>query len=243
MQNRTDRTHRTIRRGPMPTYDAASPLISLHVPKTGGSSLREVLMAWFQDDLLLHYRDGSLLPDRHALRPGICIHGHFNAARQMGTRDFYPSVAQHIIFLRDPFDRFLSQWFYLNRRHHAGQTIADLADDPTFDVWLHRRAAEQAERRNSYSMIWHLPLPPGAADLDRVFDRHFVFVGIMERYAASMAGLAAALGKPHVPVPHDNATERNADLSQWRPVYERLFTDECAIYHQAVAWNAAATGA
>src|SRR5690606_16960729 len=144
---------------------------------------------------------------RHSVQGAVCIHGHFNGSRGIGAWQYYPEVTQHIIFLRDPFDRFLSQWFYLNKRKRAGHAEPDLADGPSFDTWLRRRAEEQAEGRNSFSFIWHLPLPPGAADLDTVFDKHFVYVGIMERYAESFAGLAAVLGKPPLAPPHINVTE------------------------------------
>ncbi|MEA1652013.1 sulfotransferase family 2 domain-containing protein [Nitrospirillum sp. BR 11164] len=224
----------------MPPYDPTAPLISLHIPKTGGSSLREVLAAWFPgDSLLFHYRDRAEPPTRHDLRGGTCIHGHFNGARGIGAWQYYPGVMQHITFLRDPFDRFLSQWFYLNKRKRAGYPEPDLTDDPAFDVWLHRRAEAQAQGNNPYSFIWQMPLPPGAVDLDTLFDRHFVFVGIMERYAASLDALATALGKPPLPPPHSNATERDSDLTHWRPVYEKLFPDEYELYGKACLRNAA----
>lgn len=228
----------------MLTYDPTAPLISLHVPKTGGSSLREVLAAWFPDNLLLfHYRDGAAPPSRHSLQGGMCVHGHFNGSRGIGAWQYYPEVKQHVIFLRDPFDRFLSQWFYLNKRKRAGAFEPDLVDDPSFDVWLHRRAEEQAEGRNSYSFIWHMPLQPGSADLDTVFDEHFVFVGIMERYAASLAGLAAALGRPPCAPPHVNATARDDDFAHWRRAYEKLFVDEYELYARASIRNTAMTTA
>jgi hypothetical protein len=226
---------------PMLTYDPAAPLLSLHVPKTGGTSLREVLAAWFPNGrLIFHYRDGAALPSRHSLKGPVCVHGHFNGSRGIGAWQYYPNVSQHIIFLRDPFDRFLSQWFYLNKRKRGGFPEPDLVDDPSFELWLHRRAEEQAKGRNSFSFIWHMPVPPGTVDLDKVFDSHFVFVGIMERFAESLRGLAAALGKPPLSPPHINITERDADFAHWQRVYEKHFADEYELYEKACAHNAAA---
>lgn len=224
----------------MPPYDPTSPLISLHIPKTGGNSLRKVLECWFPDGrLLLHYRDGAAPPPRHSDRGPICIHGHFNGARGIGAWDYYPDATQHIIFLRDPFERFLSQWFYLNWRKQGGGFEPDLADDPSFEFWLRRRAEEQAEGRNGYSFVWHMPVPPGTADWDRVFEERFLFVGIMERYSQSLAGLAAALGKPPLTPPHVNALERDRDFGRWRGFYEKSFADEYELYAKARAWNTA----
>jgi hypothetical protein len=52
----------------MKAYDPHSPLISLHIPKTGGTSLRHTLQEWFPEGRLFsHYFTNGQLPIRHEL--------------------------------------------------------------------------------------------------------------------------------------------------------------------------------
>jgi len=91
----------------MRPYDPGSPLIFLHVPKTAGTSLREIFRGWFGPGLLEHYagvHDGSL-PLRHDLSAlpsaghPLAIYGHFNRRRGFGVDDDYPEVRQFVTAL------------------------------------------------------------------------------------------------------------------------------------------------
>lgn len=220
----------------MRRYDSSLPLVSIHVPKCAGTSLSDILCQWFPgDDFQRHYRPHlDQLPVRHELRGGQCVHGHFNGARGFGVWDFYPQARQFIIFLREPFDRFVSQWLYMNRRHQGGDYVGGLVDNPSFEQWINRRADEQGRQRNSYSPVWFLPLPPGTTPVETQLRELFVFIGLHERMALSMRGLAASLGRPEVALPHLNRTERGRrEFERWRGFYERHFQDEYALYQAA----------
>lgn len=237
----------------MRPYDPALPLISIHIPKCAGSSLVDVLRHWFAGPRLrMHYRPAGTpslhgasdgLPPRHALSAGMCVHGHFNGARGFGVWDYYPEASQFITFVREPFDRFVSQWLHMHRRRKDGERVPELDDEPSFDTWLHRRAEQQRKGCNSYSPVWFLPSPPGAEPAQTHFERDYVFVGVFERLAASMCGLAAALGQAQMELPHLNATARPAqDFEQWRVFFERHFADECALYQTACEHHLRQTG-
>lgn len=224
----------------MKLYDSDAPLISLHIPKTGGTSLTHALESWFPDGRLIrHYRapDGEL-PPRCALDGPICVHGHFNAARGFGIPQYYPQASQFIVFLREPFDRFLSIWFYMQRTKREGRFIQDLADDPDFPTFLSRRADEQMQNLNSYSLVWHFPHPSDNSDIGGIMDRLFVFVGTTERFCESLDALAAALRKPAVQTVHHNETARDSvEYRHWRPFYEKHFSIEFEFYEAAVKRN------
>ena len=225
----------------MKSYDPASPLISLHIPKTGGSSLVRALERWFPAGRLIkHYRGKSGgLPVRHTLQGPVCVHGHFNAARGFGVAQYYPQVDQFMTFLREPFDRFQSLWFFLNRMKREGRPVEALDGDPDFQTFLHLRAAEQMQNRNSYSFVWQFPDVANHTDIGDLMDRRFVFVGIMERYRESLDALAAVLGKPKAPAVHFNKTKRADNACEaWRPFYEKHFAAEFEIYEAALARNA-----
>lgn len=220
----------------MSSYDRSQPLISLHIPKTAGSSLREALQGWFGADLALHYRgDQGEPPVKVALRPGLCVHGHFNRLRGIGALDYYPAASQFIVFLREPFDRFVSQWRYLHFQQRSGVRVPDLDDQPSFETWLDRRQAASEAGEDPFSTMAQLPWPvaPGVDP----FGEPYVFVGVMERYAESLAGLADALGFPRPPAAHVNRAsdafrqgDPEGDFERFRRRHEQSFTLEHEVY-------------
>lgn len=224
----------------MRRYDPGAALISLHIPKTGGTSLAATLETWFDGGGLRYHRlgpDGSP-PQRHALAAGVCVHGHFNAVRGFGVDAYYPDVQQFITFLRDPFERFLSYWFFVQTRQRAGFPTPLLDRDPEFSAFLAARIEEQSVGRNAISLFAQLPALGDCADFGALLDRRFVFVGVTERYQDSLDALAAAFGKPQATMAHLNTTERPAhDLVRFRPLYERHFAAEFEFYEAACSRN------
>ena len=220
----------------MRRYDPTQPLISLHIPKTAGTSLNDVLQAWFPDGRLLpHYHQGQM-PPRYSLQGGQCVHGHFNGCRDFGVWHYYPQVHQFIAFFRDPFDRFVSNWHYKNRMRQNGEAVAELEGCPSFDVYIAKCADEHRDKRFDRSLIWYLPLPPGTYSARSLFNESMVFVGVFEQMPLSLELLAASLGRQQHPLPHRNANIRQGgDFPQWRGFYERHFADEYDIYHAAQA--------
>ena len=107
-------------------------LISIHLPKTAGSSLGTTLKEWFGNRLLLDY--GDLIGDESAQSMAHrakrktamlgkvseistafdAIHGHFYADKYF---EALPS-ADFAVLMRDPFSRIPSYYEYLKRCHH-----------------------------------------------------------------------------------------------------------------------------
>jgi hypothetical protein len=220
----------------MKTYDRGAPLISLHIPRTGGTSLFRVLQGWFGDKLIRHYAHKGVPPQRHVLAGPICIHGHFNAAGGVGVPQYYPQAEQFMTFLREPFDRHVSQWLALRRvRTRKG---VDPAVGPDFETSLRRRARGHRVRRNVHSMISQFPEPPEAGNFGALMDEKFVFVGIMERYQESLDALAAVLGKPRADAVRLNESRSaNGEYEHLRAFYRRHFADEYEIYEAGRARN------
>jgi hypothetical protein len=228
-------------------YDPARPLFSLHVPKTAGTSFRRDLEGWFGDDLVLHYRgDQGEPPARHALRPGLCVHGHFNRLRNIGVRRYYPEAGQFIVLLRDPFDRFVSTWRYLHFQVRSGVSQPDFADRPDLETWLdrRRRAVEAVtEAQDPFSFLAQLADAADPSDPAAVFGPEYLAVGVSERYAQSVALFAAVLGRraPQTVTRLNLADEphREGDPTEARPdlrgLYERCFPLEYAVYEAAAA--------
>lgn len=227
----------------MAAYDPGQALISLHVPKTAGTSLRLALRSWFGERLFFHYRglEGEP-PEHHTPSAGICIHGHFNRVRGIGALDYYPKARQFIVFLRHPFSRTVSQWKYLHYQMREGGRVPELEDHPTFETWLaRRRDLAMGQTEDPFATMAQLPwkTAPGAA-----FDDGYVFVGVLERYEEDSRALAKALGFPPATVVHINRADDEvrrgdpgADLSAFRSFHAASFPAEYEIYEAAHAWR------
>ena len=218
----------------MRRYDATQPLISLHIPKTAGTSLKEVLGLWFPGDkLLFHYYRGVPLVS-HNLCGRVCVHGHFNAFRGLGVKKYYQNVGQFIAFFREPFDRFVSSWNFRHKLKESGEHMPEFDGDPSFETYIRQCADENRCGPFEISSLWHMPALPGTVPIRRQFEDDFVFVGIVEEMAESVAALAVVLGKGAEKVPHLNAKQgREPAYEEWRTYYERHFSDEYELYEEA----------
>jgi hypothetical protein len=228
------------------SYDPGRPLFSLHVPKTAGTSFRNDLEAWFgRENMAYHYRgDQGEAPERARLRPGLCVHGHFNRLRGIGVRQYYPEADQFIVLLRDPFDRFVSNWRYLHFQVRSGVSVPAFADRPDLATWLDRRRLALAETgEDPFSFLAQLADPVDPAAPEAAFGPQYLAVGVTERYAQSVELIAAVLGKP--PPSEERrlnlASEphREGDPDEERPelreAYARAFPLEHAVYRAAEA--------
>ncbi len=121
-------------------------LISVHVPKCAGTSLRHALIAAYgEDQIYFDYGDRVLDPTslinadraafildfkakRDSLLGGKSVaHGHFSIEKYEGI------VAPRVTILRDPIDRLISHYFFWKRLAPHGHRLHDqfLAEQPT----------------------------------------------------------------------------------------------------------------
>lgn len=227
----------------MRPYDSSQPLISIHVPRTGGTSVRACLEQWFAPTgFYTHYADEANhgKPFHHTLTAQTCVHGHFNKFRGFGVQDYYPKANQWITFLRNPFERHVSLFFYL--RKHEGKyffagrpvpTIAWLSFEDFLNFLADNRDALQQSFANT--MLAHLPLEPEKYPPAALLEQ-FIHVGITEKLDQSLWILASKLGRNPLTVPRLNSAERNQSLDQHlRQRHKQLFPVEHAIYRAAVA--------
>jgi len=179
-------------------------IVSVHIPKTAGTSLRVGLERALGSRLLLDNEDRPLArgpehdarrarsaaevradPDR-LVRDYDAVHGHFVASKYLplGER------AQFAVFLRDPVSRTLSQYRHWRRDPNAPNPIAArICDGAVGPADL----AEMPEYRHIYADFL------GGIDLAR-----FAFVGLSEHYDTSLALFRAVFGID-LPVLHENA--------------------------------------
>lgn len=190
----------------MRKYDPDQPLISIHIPKTAGISLRKVLQNWFKDKLLLHYfnEKENKLPAKYKLEPGICIHGHFNAQRGFGVSDYYKKAEQFITFFREPLELQLSNYFFIkkNIRNAVSFRNGEVHNLPWSNV------DEFLNNSNSY-ILKHIPFSLTIDNYEDMINKYFIAIGIVEKMQESVGILAEKLGKNKFPLNHINSSPRD----------------------------------
>ncbi len=192
-------------------YNAALPLISIHIEKTGGTSFRRNLETWFGRKLYFHYPDPTTgqLPQpirlqarwRHAYRRNICIHGHFNRFAGFGIEQTYPSVRQYITWLRDPIELHISLFSHQMRVQGAARFRQGASHKTTTDI-------EEFFECARCPILRALPEAIDLHTYQDILDRYFIHVGVLERQDVSLANLAEKLHRKPVVLPHENASPR-----------------------------------
>jgi hypothetical protein len=203
-------------------------VISLHVPKCAGSSLKSTLQdAFGPQSVYEDYADRPLDPASPLRRDPAAffaaaeaagcahldgkrvVHGHFHALKYAKL-----PCRHRITFLREPVDRLISHYFFWKTLGRHGHSLHDYFLDHQLDI---EQFAQLPVIRTAYSESFF-----GGADM-RAFD----FIGFCDDYERDLARLAARLGAALRPT-HANPTatggypeERRAILEN-RPLLARL---------------------
>jgi hypothetical protein len=171
-------------------------IISIHVPKTAGTSFGQSLKATFGERLLLDYGDwaGFNSPEAIARRAARAvqmrarrdellerfdlIHGHFVADKYL---DLFPHT-DFVAFLRDPYQQTLSNYFYLLRNpqlqdQHPAVKVFHEAKMTIFDY-----------------LSWNEVRNPQAAFLGSIPVESLAMIGLTEQYVRSVALFNAVFG-------------------------------------------------
>ena len=218
-------------------------LISVHLPKTAGTTFQAQLGALGFASCSLDYGDAPLHCSRFARRqraltagaigaltlkkqPEI-IHGHFLPVkyRYLSKRE-----TRYVTWLREPVSRLKSHFDYWQREYNpgvAGKTHRKMIED----AWTFERFALGPELRNIYSeFLWGFPLS------------RFDFVGLTEFYDEDLLRFVAQFGLT-LPDKVESANRRpdqptgvsldlRQEITQWH-------AKDIALYQQALEWREA----
>jgi hypothetical protein len=164
-------------------------LISVHMPKTAGTSFLNSLQKVFGERLLQHYStppDSTYMSDRAALlkykfgviwkgrkivRRYDAIHGHFVPE----TFSFLPGPKQFCVFLREPVDRTISHYLYWEKMGPLQIPRHSVLDHVVRNHLTLNDFAALPEIVNYYSTY-----------LGRMSLEKFDFVGLQEEYNTSL---------------------------------------------------------
>jgi hypothetical protein len=199
------------------------PLIFLHIPKTAGLSLRDILLKHIPGPSfrIIHPIDDTARlaalpePERAALE---LVEGHL----YYGVHELLPSPSRYLTMLRDPVERVLSYYSFVRefKDHHLnaavnrpGFTLADCFRSRLtieLDNFMVRCLAGSRHIHVPFGGVTSAMLDEAAANLDRID-----LLGLTEHFDKSLARFCAALNWPTPPAPRLNTTSarlRRVDL-------------------------------
>jgi hypothetical protein len=162
-------------------------IVSVHIPKTAGSSFRHLLSERFGERLCLRYEQRPLLCRTEGTSPpplrlsgeGDCavVHGHFVADSVILPPD---EPTHYAVWLRHPVERLVSHYLFWRREPFLDQPLCRRLLEEEMEVETF--AAEEAMR--DLQSFFLGAIPPD----------HFAFVGITERFGEGVARFNATFG-------------------------------------------------
>ncbi len=204
----------------MLNYDKNQPLIFIHIPKTAGTSIRQVFEQWFGAELHFHYYNEALneMPEKHGIflnredQQAPVVYGHFNRRRKFGVEDYYPGAKQFITILRDPLEMLISTYFYLQKVAHDWSKYPE-PQDPDLINYV---------RTNQSAMLNYFPRQITFENYKEMIEKYFIEIGVVENIELSMQRISNKLKKPFQVemLGRANATERNQEVpEEWRDIF------------------------
>lgn len=205
----------------------------VHMPKCGGSSVRQSLERLIgSDNLLLDY-GGVPGPDEVSryrtlidyvdnpvsLEPGSCVYGHFRPVKYLGSLGPLTDDISVFTILREPIDRLVSHYCYLISLDDASNPMrVALSDNQDDFAWF----AKQPRLRNLYARhLYQVPIS------------RLSFVGLYDQLDHAWSCISSYLrpGQPVVPLPKVNVTANRTPLIIPRPPISELLRSELEELH------------
>lgn len=223
-------------------------IVSVHVPKTGGSSLRHHLVAAFgAEQVLFDYADGPLDPvtpinldpncydaePARSIQPYRVVHGHFHPKKYAQLDDCF-----RFAFLRHPVDNLISIWKFWSTHDR------DFSSSALFQYFKDRQLGLM-QTASLPALRW-LYTRTYFGDYDM---RSFDFIGDYASYDADLLELGEHLGVRfrlgvRVNVTADLMRKSHASLvgdpacdDAQRAVLEHVLRDDLAFYQRFRRWR------
>lgn len=213
-------------------------LISIHVPKSGGTSFRASLDQVYGSEAVQTAYVDRALRQRLIIRPGVrVLHGHINLTDYQRLILDYPEFIDLplVSWIRNPIERVISEYFYM-RGVLQNQLQAYENETPTLKNRMIRSIDEFALHhgsRNAFSRF---------INLEHIKMGKYVFIGEVEDYSNDFDKLRMKFGwQPSINPQFVNRTKvkkevgseikkRIADLNEEdMSLYDYILTNKKAI--------------
>jgi hypothetical protein len=191
------------------TVDDAPTVIFLHIGKTAGSTLRQVLRRQFRASETMVVRSPvrdpkrlrreetlayfAGLPETERRRPRLIL-GH----TIFGLHEYVPRPSTYITLMRDPVSLVLSQYYYVRRT--PGHWLYETAQRMTLDEYVRSGVSLETDNSQTRAISGDTTTEFGhcsRAMLDvarRNIEEHFSVIGLVERFDASLVMLGRHFG-------------------------------------------------
>lgn len=210
-------------------------LISLHTPKSGGTSFKQLLEDYYKIRFLGDYSDKPIntefeerikrvknfdrkykfyLKNYYKLKGIECIHGHFLPYKY--RESLQDDQTKFITWLRDPLERLASHYHYWMRSYRQGHS-GKLHQKVIKEEWDFKKFCFSKEMKNFYTQfLWEFPI------------ENFDFIGITENFDEDCNFFAKEfLGKKEIIIP-----QRNKNPETVRSYYnDKVMYDELKKFH------------
>jgi hypothetical protein len=204
-------------------------IISLHLPKTAGTSFGDALSARFAQRYRRDYDDGGIsrpaderqaaalaagaILARQGLGDAACVHGHFLPVKYLPLAASCELI--FVTWMREPVARLLSHYYYWQESYDE-KSSAPHHRQVIEEGWTLEKFCLSERFRNIYAQyLWCFPL------------HNFAFVGISEHYAEDLLEFSRRyLSTPLEPA-HRNATKNGRTRRQ----LDEGFLQEVRAFH------------
>lgn len=184
--------------------------IFIHIPKTGGTTLNTIFKSQYEPK---QYLDHNFYIDRvtsfdqltAAEKESIeAVAGHYF----YGTHEYFPKAHRYFTMLRDPVDRVLSLYYFL-QTYPGYERVREMT--------LEEYVKAEAEAYNFQTiMICGLDVRPSVTRAKKHLDT-FAAVGITEMFDESIYLLQREFGWEHIHYKKDNITKKRKRKEQISP--------------------------
>jgi hypothetical protein len=223
---------------PRRRYPIPRPLIWLHIPKAGGSTLQEVIVRQYMCGFGFRFTGDraqvaafKALPGRTRTKFDL-VHGHVH----FGIHQWVPEAATYITMLREPVDRVVSHYYFIlrDKAHYIHRyireynlTLDNFRDlDPRSDLWT---LINRTNEVDNDMVRWLTPKEHFEVKLGQVtramleeakwnLANAFTCFGLMERFDESLECFRRALGWEDVSyTERKNVNPERPPLDEMRP--------------------------
>lgn len=211
-------------------------LLSFHIPKSAGTSFRNMLRDVYGAEAVLRFDTplrgggkfrveqqpftGRTLPNRVRV-----LHGHFSWQHANSILELPPDIPK-ITWLRDPVERVVSNYFYLAKR------LREILDEEGRGIniltKMERSLTEYAQAEINQNRM--------SKFLEGLDLKDFRFVGILENMEEDLQHMAGAMGWTIQEAYQHNATgKRKREITaEERAIIEASNAKDLALYQQAL---------